>query len=475
MEREIRLATATREELLLVIQQQRSTIAAQQQTIARLEAQVAQQQQTIAQQQTIIADLEQRLADLESRLGPGPGPPKGFPGHKPQQTPAAPTPKPPRKRRPHGFVRKRSAQPEQVVQHAVEQCPDCHTRLAGGWVKRRRQVLEVVLTPARVVEHQYWERECPQCRQRCTPRVALSGQVVGKARLGVDLVALIASLREQGRLPFESIQWYLKTFHGLDLSVGALVGAVQQVARVGRTEVEHIQQQVQQSRVVHGDETGWRENGRNGYIWSFSTATERFFQWGRRTKEMVDQALGPHFAGVLCSDFYASYDHYAGEHQRCWVHLLRDIHDLRRQHPQDLALQRWARHVHLLYTKAKAGVGVTPEHRFGARERYERALLKLCQPFLGQAKAPQRVLCQRIEKYIKEIFVFLSHPEVPSDNNAAERSVRHLVTARKISGGSRSEGGTAIRMTLATLFGTWRLRGLNPFTACRQLLSSPQA
>ena len=73
-----------------------------------------------------------------------------------------------------------------------------------------------------------------------------------------------------------------------------------------------------------------------------------------------------------------------------------------------------------------------------------------------------------------ELFVFVAEPAVPSDNNAAERSLRHLVVSRKISGGTRSERGTDSKMTLASLFGTWRVQGLNPLTACRQLLRSPQ-
>ena len=49
-----------------------------------------------------------------------------------------------------------------------------------------------------------------------------------------------------------------------------------------------------------------------------------------------------------------------------------------------------------------------------------------------------------------------------------------LVISRKISGGTRSEQGTQSKMTLASLFGTWRAQGLNPLAACRQLLISPQ-
>ena len=88
--------------------------------------------------------------------------------------------------------------------------------------------------------------------------------------------------------------------------------------------------------------------------------------------------------------------------------------------------------------------------------------------------AVQGKLCRRMEKHIKELFVFVAEPDVPPDNNAAERSLRPLVVSRKISGGTRSEPGTDSKMALASLFGTWAARGLDPLSACRQLLVSPQ-
>ena len=48
------------------------------------------------------------------------------------------------------------------------------------------------------------------------------------------------------------------------------------------------------------------------------------------------------------------------------------------------------------------------------------------------------------------------------------------MTCRKISGGTRAEAGTATKMALATLFGTWRAQGLDPLAQCRQLLTAPQ-
>ena len=104
----------------------------------------------------------------------------------------------------------------------------------------------------------------------------------------------------------------------------------------------------------------------------------------------------------------------------------------------------------------------------------ERELSALCQPFPQDSSAPQRKLCQRMERFCKELFVFVADPAVPADNNAAERSLRHLVVSRKISGGTRSAQGTDTKMTLASFFGTWRARGLNPLLECRALLNALQ-
>ena len=185
---------------------------------------------------------------------------------------------------------------------------------------------------------------------------------------------------------------------------------------------------------------------------------------------------------MLVSDFYAAYHHYDGPKQRCWAHLLRDIHDLRGLYPEDGSLTQWAEAVHQLYCQAKAFTHPSERKRRAAQLALERRLQALCQPHLDDPSSVQAKLCRRIDRHIKslprtrcgELFVFVAEPEAPPDNNAAERSLRPVVISRKISGGTRSAYGTDTKMTLASIFGTWRAQGLNPLTTCRQMLTSPQ-
>ena len=313
------------------------------------------------------------------------------------------------------------------------------------------------------------------CGTNCKPEPELEGIVVGQRRFGVRLVGLIATLREKLRLPIRQIEWYLEAFHELHVSTGAIVDTLRVVAEQGAGQVGEIQEAVRSGPVVNADETGWRQGGKNGYVWVYSTPTEKYFIRGDRSAAMVGEVLGERFRGVLVSDFYAAYDRYGGYHQRCWGHLLGDISDLVKVYPGDGQMEAWADSVKRLYRKAKLYSKLqTSERKHEARRYFERELSALCEPGLRNKDSPQHTLCKRIDKYIGELFVFVGQQGVPSDNNAAERDLRHLVTTRKISGGTRSERGTQTKMALSTLFSTWAARGLDSFHACRQLLSSPQ-
>jgi len=441
--------------------------------IEQQQALIAELQATVATQTTSIQRLEQRLRELEA----GSSPPRGMPGHTRQQ--AAPLPGRPRRKRAENHARPRS-EPTARVTHTLAHCPDCGIALAGGSIKRTREVIEITPVPATITEHVYLERCCPGCGKRWTPAVDLRGQVVGHSRLGVGLVSLIATLRSEWRLPVRAIQQVLGSVPALALSTGAVHGALGQVARVGGDTVAASLAAIRAGPVVHADETGWRESGRNRFIWSFSTPTHRYYTCGSREKGMVDTVLGADFHGVLVSDFYAAYDHYAGLQQKCWVHLLRDIHDLVRQHPDDADLAAWAQGVRDCYSDAVAQAArltassASDAARRVARRACDAALRTLCQPFETHATAPQAKLCRRIARYQHSLFTFVREAGVPSHNNAAERSVRHEVISRTISGGTRSTDGTRTRMTLATLFGTWRVQGRDPYQSCLALLTSPQ-
>jgi hypothetical protein len=432
--------------------------------------------QLIARLQTLEEQVMQMKAELESLRG---GDSKSnLPSFVKANRPAR-SKKKKRKKRAHGFARKLDSITARV-EHSIEQCPDCQLDLTGRRVARTRQVIELPPAQVQVVEHLLIQRCCPNCRKRWTPRLELSSLVVGKQRFGISVQAEVALLREQCRLPFRVIQDYLHHRFGLRVSVGKLVASVEALARRGKQVVEAFKHEIRGSPVVNGDETGWREDGQNGYVWSFSTDKIRYFLYRKsRSAAVVKEVLGEQFEGVVVSDFYGAYNAHLGLHQRCWVHLLRDIHELKEKHKQDRQLRRWAQEVKAIYEGAKQYKG--PNARLGPVEQkaervkrqraFEQELRRVCRPHLNK-KRLQSTLCERIERFLPELFVFVADPRVPSDNNEAERSVRHLVVSRKISGGTRSETGSETKSILASLFGTWRLQQLDFYQSCWNLLAA---
>lgn len=234
-----------------------------------------------------------------------------------------------------------------------------------------------------------------------------------------------------------------------------------------------MQEALRDSPFVHGDETGWRENGKNGYLWSFSTPSLCYFTYPKtRSGHVVKEVLGEQYHGVLVSDFYGPYNVHFGFHQRCWVHLLRDVHELTRKFPTEGVLA-WSQSLRELYDKAKAFQSEHPGERERAAFGFQQALVPLASRYVNTGLPPS-TLCQRLLAFANELFTFVEFPQVPSENNAAERAIRPRVIARKISGGIRSPASSSTVAILSSLFATWQRQGKECLVACRQMLQEAQ-
>lgn len=445
-------------------------------TREQLEAIIVEQSTLIGQLREQVSLLLLEVERLRSQLPGGKvSPPSWVKANRPERE------KPERKRRSQSFVRTRQ-KPTEILVHMCEMCPDCGRRLTGGWCHRVREVIEIPETPVTVTEHRIVARRCGVCGTRCIPALDLSSEVLGRRRVGVRLMSLIAWLHVVGRVPLRRIQALLGCVYGVHLGLGELTEVLHAVAAKGTPAYESLGEAVRTSSHVHADETGWRQDGVNGYVWSFVTPSVRYFLYDRsRAHEVPESVLGKDYAGVLVSDFYSGYRFHEGLHQRCWVHFLRDLHGLKEDHKDDAAVTAFVDGVVALYRRAKALVenrAREPDQSYRAtRERrqakaaFQEEAMDLARPFLDK-DVPQRVLAQRIEKFEAELFTFVEYPEVPSENNAAERAIRPCVVARKVSGGTRSPRGSKTKMVLMSLFGTWQTQGSDLLQTCKDMLVS---
>jgi hypothetical protein len=423
-------------------------------------------QETIRQQQEALVRLEARLADVEQR------PPPWAKANTPSDRPA----KPRKQRAPEQNAGRRREPPTRIVEHAYERCPDCAYQLRGSSVAWSRQVIELPAPlPVDVIEHRGLKRYCPVCQQWRTPRVDVGGVVLGRSRFGVRLVSLLGWLRARLRLPLRQIQEVVQTLWGLRLSEGGLVDSLRRLAAATAEERARIGAQMRASPAVHADETGWRENGQNGYVWVCATPQGHcLYTYDRSRAGAVAQELLDECTGVRCSDFYAGYNGVLGRKQRCWAHLVRDLHALKEAHPQAQDVQDWVTALQALYERGQECTRqeLSARQRERAYGHLEGRASALARCYADHAGHPCQTLAQRLRRHRGEFFEFVRVPALDATNNEAERRLRPLVIARKISGGTRSRQGTQTRLDLASLFQTWHARHLNPFAACYSLLHS---
>jgi transposase len=434
----------------------------------------------VLEQRAIIAQLQKRVAELEQQLGLG-GPPPPSVSIKSSKPKSASKKRKPRHLQ---FTRHRDI-PGHTVDHLPESCPDCGRTLQGGGPGRSRQVVDIPSISVQITDHVLHDRWCGVCRKRVRAQVDFSPWVIGKRRIGHNLASWIVNLHIGARVPIRTIQSILKQLCSVHISIGEISDLLSAVAKKANDTIQTIKEEVRSSSVLHADETGWRQNGEYRCLWSLSTRTARWFHIDeRRTAEVASHLVGENIDRTLVTDFYAAYNHIPGRHQRCWPHFQRALEKLRLHPLVDRSLNEWIDAVlHLWSEGRKYRAFCLSAPRFGAsvfdrkrmRQQLERKLYALAEPYLeaDSEHVPQATLARRIGLFLGELFTFVEYPEVPDDNNAAERAIRPAVILRKVCGGTRSQKGTSVKADLMTLVATWNLQGKDPIAECKAILTKP--
>ncbi|HUU82527.1 MAG TPA: IS66 family transposase, partial [Phycisphaerae bacterium] len=255
------------------------------------------------------------------------------------------------------------------------------------------------------------------------------------------------------------------------LTPGGLVDAWRRLAVVLIPWYEQIGKQARDSAVLHADETGWRVAGQMHSLWCFANHQVCYYMIDRcRGSPALQKFFTEAFAGTLIHDFWAPYESIETEdRQYCLVHLLRELEKV----DQDNDSPEWQAFAKKLRRLVRDGIRLRKRPEFEP-QRYEsrirlidRRLTALAQwrgadgePVYRDADALR--LAKRLRKHWDHLFTFLDKPEVPFENNLAERQIRPAVILRKNSQSNRSEQGAATQAILMSIYRTLRLRGLDP-------------
>lgn len=357
-------------------------------------------------------------------------------------------------------------------------CPHCHTQLSD--VKRHERVVEdLVPAQIRVTCYHTISGYCPSCRERVESRAEEQPPAADlpHGQLGLNALATAAVMRVCYRMPMRQITRFFIQLPGLRVCPGAIARQLQRLGGWLEGQYDRLKLVLRAAGVVHADETGWRTDGKNGYLWTLTNDRHTLFHVDRsRSGKVIAELLGEGFGGgdgTLISDFYGAYDRLGGSQQKCLVHLLRELRDVVNRRPElkDHAFfRRCKRLVKQMLKLKKQRPELTAEDYAHRVQLCEDRLAELSRQTWDDADADR--LRSRLAKYRPKLTTFLHREQVEGDNNAAERALRPAVVMRKITGGSRSEAGAEAWSILASVMRTAEQQGRDVVQTIKTLLKA---
>lgn len=345
--------------------------------------------------------------------------------------------------------------------HPIDRCARCHRQFSER--DTVTYVEEDIPLPQKkiVIKHTVEKGYCQFCRKWSAPvRLPTTGVILGN-----NVKRYITYLSVACRQSYGQIQSLLEHVYDFGISQGEIANISADEGERLRPEFERLKARIRGEPSVHLDETGWNlfiGDGYRRYAWTMTggNSLESVFVLGKtRGKGNANDLLGDSKA-VVVSDDYGAYRRMENPHQLCIAHIHRKL--------RDLALSseiKGEAHDHCLNVyKTFAGIYADIEKARASsspHSSYERLHTRLKTFALPHPRDPLKMM--RVKKQVRErsanYLVCLRYAHVASDNNAAERSLRHLVLKRKISFGSLTERTAETLAILSSVLLSWKQRG----------------
>lgn len=330
-------------------------------------------------------------------------------------------------------------------------CPECNHVLENKGMNSR-PVIESKPLRAEKVLYRLEKKYCPRCRK------VFRGQppsLLPKSLYGNQLIANAITMHYLHGIPLGRI------CEQIGIGPGSLVTIFHRIAQLFGGVPEKLIEVYRGSPVKHADETGWRTEGKNGYVWLFATDRVSIFQFHKTRSSQVPKELfgDTQLPGVLVVDRYAGYNKAPCRIQYCYAHILREVQDLEKEFPDSTEIKTF---VSTLAPLLSLAMGLR-NHKISDRVFYTKAS-RTKQALLDVIKSSaQHMGIRKIQDIFRDnenkMFHWVDDRRVPAENNLAERDLRPTVIARKVSFGSQSDAGAHTRSVLTSVL--WSLKKQN--------------
>ena len=358
------------------------------------------------------------------------------------------------------------------VELRPKQCASCATALTGNDPEpHRHQVFELPEVEPIVTEYVRHTLGCPQCGH--ATRAPLPAGVPSRI-FGPSVAAVAAYFMGIHRLGKRRVADALHDLYGLPISVGAVVDAQNEVSEALKSSHIEAVEHAQAAPIKNADETSWREGkGKNAKAWLWTLVTSKVIVFMIHKSRAQDAALKlllngktalkDLVFGYLGTDRHGAYNFWPlGLRQFCWSHLQRDFTAIseRDGHAGVVGKKLLDETTRMFAWWHRVRDGTLSRATFKV---YMRSLRRRVEALLMEGAALDDLktarTCAKLLKSSEAMWTFVRVEGLEPTNNSAERSVRHGVIYRKLSGGTKSADGSRFVERILTVHATLRLQG----------------
>ena len=354
------------------------------------------------------------------------------------------------------------ADPNLIKRTFLTHCPDCHNSLNRTESIDTHTVEDIPspsLTPVQIIRYEKERQWCSSCSKEV---VATHPEEIPGVRFGLNLIIYIMVLKYGAKVSLDSITLLLEQNYNLTVSKGEIINLLHKTRKWLGGQYENIKLAVRASPIKHADETGWRVQGINSWIWGFMTNNHIYLSVEESRGKGIPEEIfkGSHPDDILIRDDYAGYKNLSLKHQSCWAHLLRKSHEA----SIDPNASNEMKLLHQTLKDLFGNLSEVVKQPFNIKSRkiiHHQAWSTL-QQIINQKYTHDstKTIQVRIKHQGKNLLTAILHNGVPLTNNLAERSLRKIVVIRKISGGSRSWQGAKTTATNMSIYQTIQAQNL---------------
>ncbi len=356
---------------------------------------------------------------------------------------------------------------EEIIPLSVKVCSCCGSANVKPTGYNKEKDVLCLLKPRTIVKR-YKQQEicCLDCHKLT---LASHPDIPEKGIYDKTIQSLVNYFKFRGRMPHGIIVDTMNTVFNVPMTEATSLEITRRASHKLEGQYQKMEEQVKQQEVIHADETSHSVKGVNHWIWVFCNKLLSLFKFNKeRGGNIVEKVLGTHFKGKLCSDGWRTYTTYCEQnkviHGRCWSHGLREVKfECEKKHP---SLYTWFYDIFAMAKTGRAEPDEAKRHDWVEKCKSELERWITC----AETHQNLKKLVTKIKNGGDKWFMAVLYPELPLDNNEAERSLRPFVIIRKIIGCLRSDVGTRNYEIMMSLISTWQKQNKNVYSMLQATL-----